>query len=69
MQHELVTGLKHVNTVYRKGLKVDKEETMIGSFGPQKDSHEVVIPRNGWDEAPKGMVARGKYRANAKVLK
>ena len=41
---------------------------MIGSFGPQKDPHEVVIPRNGWDEAPKGLVARGKYKAQAKVF-
>jgi len=68
VQHELVTGLKHVNTVYRKGVKVDKEETMIGSFGPQKDPHDVVIPRNGWDEAPKGLVARGKYKAQAKFV-
>jgi len=68
VQHELVTGLKYVNTVYTKGMKVDKEETMIGSFGPQKDLHEVAIPRNGWDEAPKGLVARGKYKANAKFV-
>lgn len=67
VQHELVTGLKHVNTVYRKGIRVDKEETMIGSFGPQEQPHVVVVPRKGWDEAPHGMMARGKYKANSKV--
>jgi hypothetical protein len=40
---------------------------MIGSFKPQKDFYEIIIPRNGWDEAPKGLVARGKYKANSKV--
>jgi len=68
VQHELVTGLKHINTVYRKGIKVDKEETMIGSYRPQKEPHEVIIPRKGWDEAPKGMLARGKYKANSKFV-
>jgi len=68
VQHELVTGLKHVNTAFRKGVKVDREQTMIGSFGPQKDPHVVVIPRNGWDEAPQGLIARGKYKANAKFV-
>jgi len=68
IQHELVTGLKHVNTVYRKGVRVGKEETMIGSFPPQKTPHEVVIPRRDWEEAPKGMLARGKYKANSKFI-
>jgi len=68
VQHELVTGLKYVNTVYRKGVKLAKEETMIGSYGPQKDSQIVVIPRIGWDEAPKGIVARGKYKATVKFV-
>ena len=48
-------------------LVVDREETMIGSYGPQKDPHVVVIPKSGWDEAPKGVIARGKYKAISKV--
>jgi hypothetical protein len=48
-------------------MAVDKEETMIGSFGPQVAPHEVVLPRKGWDEAPKGLLARGKYKANSKA--
>jgi len=68
VQHELVTGLKHVNAIYRHGLKVAKEETMIGSFGPQVAPHEVIIPRVGWEEAPTGLLARGKYTANSKFI-
>jgi len=68
VQHELVTGLKYVNTVYRKGIRVDKEETMIGSYGPQKEPHTVDIPRKGFEEAPKGMMYRGTYKANVKFI-
>jgi len=68
VQHELVTGLKHVNTVYKKIIKVGKQETMIGSFPPRKEPHEVTIPRREWEEAPKGMMARGKYKANSKFV-
>lgn len=39
---------------------------MIGSFAP--GSHELDIPRKGWEEAPKGLLARGKYKANAKFV-
>ena len=35
VQHEIVSGLKYVNAVYRKGVRVDKQNTMLGSFGPQ----------------------------------
>jgi hypothetical protein len=41
---------------------------MIGSFGPQKDPHIVEIPRKEWEEAPKGLLARGKYKATSKVM-
>jgi len=69
VQHELVTGLKYLNTAYRKGIKVGKEETMIGSYAPQAVPHVVTIPDKGqWDEAPKGLIARGKYKANCKFI-
>jgi len=68
VQHELVTGLMHINTVFRKGVRVGREETMIGSFSPQKDPYQVIIPRKVWEEAPKGILARGKYKANSKFV-
>jgi Rho GDP-dissociation inhibitor len=65
VQHDIVSGLKYTNAVYRKGVRVDKQATMLGSFGPQGDAHVVVFPRHGWDEAPSGMLARGDYKAKS----
>ena len=33
VQHDIVSGLKYTNSVYRKGVRVDKSSTMLGSFG------------------------------------
>ncbi|EGC32091.1 hypothetical protein DICPUDRAFT_95353 [Dictyostelium purpureum] len=63
IQHDIVSGLKQINTVYRKGLRVSKEETMLGSFAPQAATHSVSSPRHGWEEAPSGILARGSYTA------
>jgi len=68
VQHEIVSGLKYVNVVTRKGIKVAKEETMIGSFAPQKETYATTFPRNGWDEAPSGMLARGNYKAKSQFI-
>ena len=68
VQHELCTGLKYVNSVSRKGIRVAKEETMIGSFAPQKEPYTMTFPRNGWEEAPKGLVARGSYKSKIQFI-
>jgi len=65
VQHEIVSGLKYVNQVYRKGIRVLREEEMLGSFPPQTKFHEVTFPRHGWDEAPSGMLSRGTYIAKS----
>jgi Rho GDP-dissociation inhibitor len=41
---------------------------MIGSYAPQKAAYVSSFPRNGWDEAPSGMLARGKYKGNTKFI-
>ncbi|EFA83600.1 Rho GDP-dissociation inhibitor [Heterostelium album PN500] len=63
VQHDIVSGLKYVNTAYRKGIKVATVKNMLGSFGPQAAYHEVTVPRNVWEEAPSGILARGSYTA------
>jgi len=68
VQHELVSGLKYVNVVTRKGIKVAKEDLMIGSFAPSKDPVASTFPRIGWEEAPKGMIARGSYKAKTQFI-
>jgi len=49
-------------------LLVAKEETMIGSYPPQKAAHEVTFPRIGWEECPSGTLQRGDYKAKSKVI-
>jgi len=68
VQHEIVCGLKYANMIYRRGVRVAKEEEMIGSFGPQQKPHEVCVPRSGWEEAPSGMVSRGTYTAKSSFI-
>jgi Rho GDP-dissociation inhibitor len=41
---------------------------MIGSFAPQEKPHTVTVPRHGWEEAPKGMLARGSYKATTQFM-
>lgn len=41
---------------------------MIGSFAPQRTPYVQMFPRNGWEEAPKGMLARGKYKAKSQFI-
>ncbi|XP_053551225.1 rho GDP-dissociation inhibitor 2 isoform X2 [Bombina bombina] len=55
---EIVSGLKYVHHTYRKGLKVDKDTHMVGSYGPRAEEYEFLTPV---EEAPKGMLVRGTY--------
>jgi len=68
VQHEIVSGLKYVNQIFRKGLRVAKEDEMIGSFAPQEKPHIVTVPRNGWEEAPSGTLSRGSYSAKSSFV-
>jgi len=68
VQHEIVSGLKYENKVYKGIIRVAKENEMLGSFGPQKESHTVVFPRKGYDEAPSGAIARGNYKAKSRYV-
>jgi len=67
VQHELVTGLKYQNVVSRLGFK-DKDVEVMGSFAPQAEPHEVTIPRKQWDETPSGMLLRGSYAGEIKLI-
>ncbi|XP_067407270.1 rho GDP-dissociation inhibitor 3 isoform X2 [Emydura macquarii macquarii] len=50
---EIVCGLKYLHHTYRKGLKVDKDIYMVGSYGPRAEEYEFLTPP---DEAPKGVL-------------
>lgn len=68
VQHEVLSGLKYVQQVKRKGIPVGKDQEMIGSFPPNttdKRVHEKVFAP---EEAPSGMLVRGKYEAVSKFV-
>merc|ERR1712131_15196 len=58
VQHEIVSGLRYKQKVSRKGIKVDSDNVMIGSYAPQK---EAYIYKSELEEAPSGMLYRGTY--------
>ncbi|XP_056310319.1 rho GDP-dissociation inhibitor 1 [Danio aesculapii] len=60
---EIVSGLKYVQQTFRKGVKIDKSDYMVGSYGPRPDEYEFLTPL---EEAPKGMLARGTYNIKSK---
>ncbi|KAJ8251714.1 hypothetical protein GJAV_G00224310 [Gymnothorax javanicus] len=60
---EIVSGLKYQQTTYRKGVRLDKSDYMVGSYGPRVSEHEFLTT---CEEAPKGMIARGTYSIKSK---
>ncbi|KAI8344073.1 immunoglobulin E-set [Chlamydoabsidia padenii] len=65
VQHDVVSGLKYLQVVKRHGVRVDKTEEMIGSYGPQPNCYEKKFQL---EEAPSGMLARGHYEAKSKFV-
>jgi len=58
VQREIVTGLKYIQQSYRAGVRVDKSNFMVGSYGPKSELQSYTTPK---EEAPSGMLARGTY--------
>ncbi|XP_027561056.1 rho GDP-dissociation inhibitor 1 [Neopelma chrysocephalum] len=63
VNREIVSGLKYIQNTFRKGVKIDKTEYMVGSYGPRAEEYEFLTPM---EEAPKGMLARGSYNIKSK---
>uniref|UniRef100_A0A3P9N6P0 Rho GDP-dissociation inhibitor 1 n=1 Tax=Poecilia reticulata TaxID=8081 RepID=A0A3P9N6P0_POERE len=60
---EIVSGLKYVQQTFRKGMKIDKSDYMVGSYGPRPNEYDFLTTM---EEAPKGMLARGNYVIKSK---
>lgn len=65
VQHKIVSGLRYHHVVSRKGINVDKQSYMVGSYGPKSEPQCYISPV---DEAPKGMIARGHYKIKSKFI-
>jgi len=63
VQHEILSGLHYVQVVKRKGIRVSKDQEMIGSYAPNTDINPVHSKRFAEEDAPSGMLARGHYTA------
>lgn len=63
VQHEIIAGIKFVNKV-KATLATEKEELVIGSYPPSSEPHKFEFPKWDYNEAPKGMMLRGKYKVS-----
>ncbi|KAF8351271.1 immunoglobulin E-set [Amanita rubescens] len=64
--HSIVTGLRYIQLVKRSGIKVDKLEQMLGSYGPREEPYTKDFDPA---ESPSGLLARqGTYGVRSRVL-
>lgn len=68
VQHELLSGLKYIQVLKRKGIRVSKDEEMIGSYPPNTKEKPTHVKKFAQEEAPSGMMARGHYDAVSKFI-
>ncbi|KAI0464932.1 hypothetical protein LJB42_000148 [Komagataella kurtzmanii] len=68
IQHEIVTGLRYLQGVKKKGFTVDKLEEPCGSYVPNTVKEPFYIKKFLPVEAPSGMLARGSYSATSKFV-
>ncbi|CAF9928383.1 MAG: hypothetical protein HETSPECPRED_006820 [Heterodermia speciosa] len=68
VQHDVLSGLKYLQVVKRKGIRVGKDEEMIGSYPPNTEEKPIYEKKFAQDEAPTGMMARGHYDAISKFV-
>ncbi|XP_057431027.1 rho GDP-dissociation inhibitor 1 [Lotus japonicus] len=65
VNHNIVSGLKYTNTVWKTGIKVDSSKEMIGTFSPQNEPYTHEMPE---ETTPSGIFARGAYSARSKFV-
>ncbi|XP_072044329.1 rho GDP-dissociation inhibitor 1-like [Amphiura filiformis] len=61
--NDIVCGLKYMQTTHKKGIAVDKQKIMMGSYGPKTEDQEYTTPTQ---DAPKGLLGRGSYVIKSK---
>ena len=66
VNHEVLSGLKYIQSIKRKGIRVSKDQEMIGSFAPSTKDTPEYTKRFAEEEAPSGMLARGHYEASVR---
>ncbi|KAJ3883161.1 MAG: immunoglobulin E-set [Lentinula lateritia] len=68
VNHSIISGVRYIQVVKRAGVKVDKMEQMLGSYGPSPNS-EPYVKNFEPEESPSGMIARsGTYNVKSRVV-
>ncbi|PIA36299.1 hypothetical protein AQUCO_03400298v1 [Aquilegia coerulea] len=63
VQHNIVSGLRYSNTVWKGLLKVDQNKGMLGTYAPQREPYTHTMDE---ETTPSGVLARGIYSAKLK---
>ncbi|KAF8165186.1 immunoglobulin E-set [Crassisporium funariophilum] len=68
VNHSIISGARYIHFVKRAGVKVDKLEEMLGSYGPSPTG-EPYTKNFDPEESPSGMLARsGTYNVRSRVI-
>ncbi|KJA30076.1 hypothetical protein HYPSUDRAFT_126072, partial [Hypholoma sublateritium FD-334 SS-4] len=68
VNHSIISGVRYSQLVKRAGVKVDKMEQMLGSYGPSPDGKPYTKNFEP-EESPSGMIARsGTYHVRSWVI-
>ncbi|KZT37639.1 E set domain-containing protein, partial [Sistotremastrum suecicum HHB10207 ss-3] len=68
VNHSIISGVRYIHVVKRAGVKVDKAEQMLGSYGPSP-SGEPYTKNFEPEESPSGLLARsGSYTVKSRVI-
>ncbi|EXJ78751.1 hypothetical protein A1O1_09153 [Capronia coronata CBS 617.96] len=68
VQHQVLSGLKYVQSIKRKGIPLGKDQEMIGSYPPNTVDKPTYTKKFAPEEAPSGMMARGHYDAVSRFV-
>ncbi|KAJ1310988.1 hypothetical protein OPQ81_009497 [Rhizoctonia solani] len=65
IENDVISGLRYLHVVKRAGIKVDKIDQMIGSYGPKAEQQSATFIT---EESPEGMLARsGTYVVRSRI--
>jgi len=68
VNHSIISGVRYIQVVKRAGLKVDKLEQMLGSYGPHPTGGSYT-KNFDHEESPSGLIARsGSYNVHSRVI-
>ncbi|TRM68243.1 immunoglobulin E-set [Schizophyllum amplum] len=68
VNHSIISGVRYMQVVKRAGVRVDKMEQMLGSYGPHPEGKPYTKDFDP-EESPSGMLARsGTYSVRSRVV-